>query len=68
MKNKKKMMLIIILILILLAVGTIVYFIFNNSTFFGFDFSGGTMDFSSFGDNANTFKDVKLNPFDNSTK
>jgi hypothetical protein len=26
------------------------------------------MDFSSFGDNANTFKDVKLNPFDNSTK
>lgn len=66
-KEGKKKLIIIAIVIIALVLAAGAYFLFfGKSAFsfgFGADFSKGSMDFGKMGD-SNTFKDVKLNPFE----
>ena len=60
---------VIIVVFVLLAIGIAAFFIMGNSGMnfgVGADFSKGSVDFGAMGD-SNTFKDVKLNPFEGDT-
>lgn len=64
-KKSKKKIIIIIIIIAMIVLGVAGYFLLTNSGVnfgFGADFSKGSVDFGAMGD-SNTFKDVKLNPF-----
>ncbi len=66
---KKKVIIIIIVIIILAILLIAGFFILKSTSFGGLDFSAGTkvIDSISGAANKNVFKDVKLNPFSNTT-